>query len=52
MLGYTREQVENMLQILNYSIHHHLNGKFADEDRKVLRELENFIEGLLVEKRV
>ena len=52
MLGYTREQVEKMLQTLNYSIHHHLHGRFAEEDGKVLRELEDFIEGLLMEERV
>ena len=52
MLGYTREEVEKMLQTLNYSIHHHIHGKFAEEDRATLRKLEDFIEGLLMEERV
>ena len=53
MLGYTAEQVENMLMILNYSIHHHLKDtKFAEEDKAVLRDLEDFLLGLLAEGRV
>ena len=53
MLGYTTEQVEKMLMILNYSIHHHIKEtKFAEEDRETLRELEDFLKGLLVEARV
>jgi hypothetical protein len=53
MLGYTAEQVENMLMILNYSIHHHIKDtKFAQEDIAVLRDLEDFLLGLLAEGRV
>ena len=53
MLGYTTEQVEKMLMILNYSIHHHIKEtKFAEEDRETLRELEDFLKGLLMEARV
>ena len=53
MLGYTTEQVEKMLMILNYSIHHHIKEtNFAEEDRETLRELEDFLKGLLVEARV
>jgi hypothetical protein len=53
MLGYTTEQVENMVTVLNYSIHHHLKDtKFADEDKEVLRQLEDFLLGLLSEGRV
>ena len=53
MLGYTAEQVENMLMILNYSIHHHIKDtKFAQEDILVLRDLESFLLGLLAEGRV
>jgi hypothetical protein len=52
MLGYTEEQVDKMLTTLNYTIHHHMVGPFADEDRAVLRDLENFLEGLIVEGRV
>jgi|LakMenEpi03Aug12_release.lakeMendotaPanAssembly.Ray.scaffolds.fasta_scaffold2498552_1 hypothetical protein len=53
MLGYTTEQVENMATTLNYSIHHHINNTvFADEDKKVLRDLEDFLWGLLAEGRV
>ena len=53
MLGYTTEQIENMLVVLNYSIHHHIKDtKFADEDVLVLRELESFLLGLLSEGRV
>ena len=53
MLGYTAEQVENMVMILNYSIHHHIKDtKFAAEDRAVLRQLEDLLLGLLAEGRV
>lgn len=51
--SYTPEQVEKMLRILNYSIHHHIKEtKFAEEDRETLRELEDFLKGLLREVRV
>ncbi len=53
MLGYTTEQVEEMLKVLNYSLHHHIKDtQFADEDKEVLRDLEDFLEGLLAEGRV
>jgi hypothetical protein len=53
MLGYTTEKVSEMLMILNYAIHHHIKDtKFAEEDTKTLRELEDFLEGLLREGRV
>lgn len=53
MLGYTTEQIENMATVLNYSIHHHINNTmFADEDKEVLRQLEDFLLGLLAEGRV
>lgn len=52
MLGYTEEQIDKMLTTLNYTIHHHMAGPFADEDRAVLRELEDFLQGLIVEGRV
>jgi hypothetical protein len=53
MLGYTTEQVENMLTILNYSIHHHIKDtKFAEEDVVVLRDLESFLLGLLSEGHI
>ncbi len=53
MLGYTSEQVEQMATTLNYSIHHHINNTmFADEDKKVLRDLEDFLWGLLAENHV
>ena len=52
MLGYTEEQVDNMLTTLNYTIHHYVKGKFEDEDKAVLRDLEDFIQGLLVEGRI
>ena len=52
MLGYTAEQVENMYTTLNYSIHHYVKGKFADEDILVLRELEDLLLGLLAEGRI
>jgi hypothetical protein len=29
-----------------------MTGKFADEDRAVLRDLEDFLEGLIAEGRV
>jgi putative N-acetylmannosamine-6-phosphate epimerase len=52
MLGYTAEQIDKMMTTLNYTIHHHMTGKFADEDRAVLRDLEDFLEGLIAEGRV
>lgn len=52
MLGYTAEEVENMYKTLNYSIHHYVKGKFADEDKEVLRKLEDLLLGLMVEGRV
>lgn len=53
MLGYTEQDVENMLKILNYSLHHHIKDtKFAEEDKEVLRKLEDFLEGLLKEGRI
>jgi len=53
MLGYTRDQVENMLTVLNYSIHHHIKDtKFAQEDIVVLKDLESLLLGLLVEGRI
>lgn len=52
MLGYTEEQVDKMLTTLNYTIHHYVKGKFQDEDRAVLRDLEDFLEGLIAEGRV
>jgi len=52
MLGYTEEQIEKMMTTLNYTIHHHMTGKFADEDRAVLRDLEDFLQGLIAEGRV
>ena len=52
MLGYTEEQIDQMLMTLNYTIHHHMVGRFADEDRAVLRDLEDFLQGLLVEGRI
>jgi len=52
MLGYTEEQIDKMMNILNYTIHHHMTGRFADEDRAVLRDLEDFLEGLIHEGRV
>ena len=53
MLGYTTEQVENMLTTLNYSIHHHIKDtKFAEEDIVVLRDLEDFLQGLLAEGHI
>ena len=53
MLGYTKEQVENMYTTLNYTIHHHIKDtKFASEDTLVLRELEDLLLGLLAEGHV
>jgi hypothetical protein len=53
MLGYTREQVENMATILNYSIHHHLTDtKFVNEDKEVLLQIEDLLIGLLAENRI
>jgi hypothetical protein len=53
MLGYTREQVENMVTILNYSLHHHIKDtKFANEDKEVLRQIEDLLLGLLSEGHV
>ena len=52
MLGYTAEQVEKMYTTLNYSIHHYVKGKFAEEDILVLRELEDLVLGLLAEGHV
>ena len=52
MLGYTEEQIDKMLMILNYTIHHHMTGRFADEDRAVLRDLEDFLQGLIAEGRI
>lgn len=53
MMGYTAKDVEKMIAVLNYSIHHHVKDtKFADEDKVVLKELEDFLQGLLAEGRV
>lgn len=53
MLGYTKEQLEKMVMILNYSIRHHIKEtKFAEEDKETLRELEDFLNGLLFEARI
>ena len=58
MLGYKREEVEEMSKVLNYSLAHHLpntageSARFVEEDSKVLRKLEDFINGLLHEERV
>lgn len=52
MLGYTEEQIDKMLMILNYTIHHHMIGPFADEDRAVLVDLEDFLQGLIAEGHV
>jgi len=52
LLGYTEEQIDKMMTTLNYTIHHHMTGRFADEDRAVLRDLEDFLEGLIAEGRV
>ena len=52
MLGYTEEEVEEMVKILNYTLHHHLTDtKFVDEDRKVLEQIEDLLNGLLAEGR-
>jgi hypothetical protein len=52
MLGYTEEQIDKMITTLNYTIHHHMIGPFADEDREVLRDLEDFLRGLVHEGRI
>ena len=58
MLGYKREEIEEMSKVLNYSLAHHLpntagkSARFVEEDSKVLRKLEDFINGLLHEERV
>ena len=52
MLGYTEEQVDKMITTLNYTIHHYVKGNFADEDKAVLRDLEDFLLGLLAEGRI
>jgi hypothetical protein len=52
MLGYTAEDVENMYKTLNYSIHHYVKGKFAEEDTVVLRQIEDLLLGLLAEGRI
>lgn len=53
MLGYSEEQVENMATVLNYTLHHHLTDtKFIEEDRKVLEQIEDLLNGLLAEGRV
>ena len=53
MLGYKTEDIENMVTVLNYAIHHHIKDtKFAAEDREVLRQLEDLLLGLLAEGRV
>lgn len=53
LLGYSKEEVEEMATILNYSLHHHIKDtKFADEDKIVLRKIEELLTGLLVEGRV
>jgi hypothetical protein len=57
MLGYTREEVEKMRDILNYSLRHHLpntagkSARFIEEDSAVLRKIEDLLEGLLQEGR-
>jgi hypothetical protein len=53
MLGYTREQVENMATILNYTMHHHLTDtKFVEEDKAILMQIEDLLIGLLAEGHV
>jgi hypothetical protein len=52
MLGYKLEEVEEMSKVLNYTIHHYVKGKFADEDNQVLRKLEDLVEGLISEGHV
>lgn len=52
VLGYSEEQIDKMMTTLNYTIHHHMVGRFADEDRAVLRDLEDFLQGLIAEGRV
>jgi hypothetical protein len=53
LMGYTREDVENMATILNYTLHHHLTDtKFISEDKKVLEQIEDLLNGLLFEGRI
>jgi hypothetical protein len=53
MLGYTAADVEKMATVLNYSLHHHIKDtKFAEEDKVVLRDLEDLLLGLLAEGHV
>ncbi len=53
MLGYSEEQVEEMAKVMNYTLHHHLTDtKFIEEDRKVLEQIEDLLNGLLAEGRV
>ena len=53
MLGYKREEVEEMAKVMNYTLHHHLTDtKFIEEDRKVLEQIEDLLNGLLAEGRV
>lgn len=52
MLGYKLEEVEEMSKMLNYAIHHYVKGPFAEEDKQVLRKLEDLVEGLIVEGRI
>jgi hypothetical protein len=57
MLGYKKEEVEEMSKVLNYSLAHHLpntagkSARFVEEDSKVLRKIEDLLEGLLQEGR-
>jgi len=52
LMGYTEEQIDQMMIALNYTIKHHMTGRFADEDRETLRELEDFMNGLIAEGRI
>jgi hypothetical protein len=53
MLGYKREEVEEMATVMNYTLHHHLTKtKFIEEDRVVLERIEELLQGLLAEDRV
>ncbi len=53
MLGYKTQDVENMYTILNYTIHHHLkDSKFVEEDKVVLRQIEDLLLGLMAEGHV
>ena len=53
MLGYTVEQVDKMYTTLNYSIHHHIKDtKFAEEDKVILRQIEDLLLGLIHEGHV